>query len=283
MAVGTPVPRSDEKDRVRNRGLGAAELEAQVALFPAEMARSADQRPPCEREVGIEVLPDDAIEGQLLAPWGVDSHGVVVFAAGRDYRSRLDPYSHRLAQVLNDAGIATLLLDLLSAEEAGRSGHLLDVELMERRLVASTNWLRRQPDTARLAVGYFGEGTGAAAALFAAAELGTGVAAVVCHDGRLEALGRHLRAVTAPVLLTLIEHPGADLLASNVGARRQLRCQSELALVAQPRGASDEIDTLDRLTGRTAGWFIKHLAEGSPEATRLHAHEDGSARAARTA
>jgi len=122
------------------------------------------------REVAIEAKPGVLLSGDLTLPEGVPPRGVVTFAHGSG-SSRLSPRNRQVAQALNQAGFATLLLDLLTPREEADRANVFDIQLLAQRLVAATDWLRHQPETAQLALGYFGASTGSAAALLAAAEL----------------------------------------------------------------------------------------------------------------
>jgi putative phosphoribosyl transferase len=215
------------------------------------------------REVAIEVSPGVVLHGDLTVPWGAYARGVVVFAIGSG-RSRLDPRNRRLARDLNETAIATLRLDLLTPREAIRRTGASDVELLALRLVASTRWLRRQPETAGIALGYFGEGTGSAAALLAAAEMGAGVCAIVSSGGRPDLIEGRLGEVVAPVLLIV---GGADtkVLGLNRVALGRLRCASELAVIPGASRTFEQTDALDEVARLTADWFTRHLGEGALE------------------
>jgi len=124
----------------------------------------------------------------------------VVFAHGSG-NSRHSPRNQYVASILNDAGLGTLLADLLTPKEERDRANVFDIGLLAGRLAGVTGWLRAQPRAARAAIGYFGASTGAAAALWAAAEPGAGIAAVVSRDGRPDLARPRLTAVTVPTLL----------------------------------------------------------------------------------
>src|SRR5438477_9612701 len=140
-----------------------------------------------------------SLEGNLVVP--ASARGVVLFAHGSG-SSRHSPRNRYVAQVLQDAGLATLLIDLLTPDEEQvdmRTGHLrFDIGLLAERLVGATDWLTQQPNTQNLRVGYFGASTGAGAALVAAAERPDVVAAVVSRGGRPDLAGPALARVQAP-------------------------------------------------------------------------------------
>ena len=147
---------------------------------------------------------------------------MVVFAHGSG-SSRHSPRNRQVASVLNGAGLGTLLVDLLTPEEEADRANVFDIGLLAGRLAGVTGWLRAQPAAARAAIGYFGASTGAAAALWAAAEPGAGIAAVVSRGGRPD-LARPRLAVV----------PGANHLFEEPG-------------------------TLDAAAGLARDWFISHL------------------------
>ncbi|MGD0452249.1 MAG: phosphoribosyltransferase family protein [Solirubrobacteraceae bacterium] len=214
------------------------------------------------REVAIEAAPGIVLPGDLTVPWGAYGRGVVAFAHGSG-SSRLSPRNRQVARALNEAGFATLLLDLLTPREELDRANVFDVALLAQRLVAATHWLRRQPETAQLALGYFGASTGSAAALLAAAELRAGVSAVVSRGGRPDLAQERLAEVVAPVLLIV---GGADeaVLALNREAQRRLRCESELVVVPGATHLFEEPGALDRVAVHAIDWFTRHLGEGAP-------------------
>src|SRR5215472_2973499 len=148
-----------------------------------------------------EVLPR-AGQVQLAGDLTIseDASSILVFAHGSG-SSRHSARNRHVARVLNDAGHGTLLFDLLTPDEEGDRGNVFDIGMLGGRLADVTRWLRAQPRTAGAAIGYFGASTGAAAALWAAAEPGAGIAAVVSRGGRPDLAGSRLSAVTAPTLL----------------------------------------------------------------------------------
>lgn len=218
------------------------------------------------REVAIEAAPGCVLSGDLAAPRGGRARGVVAFAHGSG-SSRLSPRNRQVATVLNEAGFATLLFDLLTPREEVDRANVFDIPLLAQRLVAATHWLRRQPETARLALGYFGASTGSAAALLAAAELGAVVGAVVSRGGRPDLAQPRLGEVLAPVLL-IVGGADADVLELNREAQRQLRCESELTVVPGATHLFEEPGALDRVAGLAVDWFTRHLRNGAspPEA-----------------
>ena len=186
--------------------------------------------------------------------------GVVLFAHGSG-SSRHSSRNRYVAAVLNQAGLATLLFDLLSPEEELDRANVFDVELLARRLGEVTAWLRAQPETRELAVGYFGASTGAAAALWAAGEPYAQIAAVVSRGGRPDLAGPRLATVSAPTLLIVggQDHVVLDL---NRQAKAQLHCENSLAVVPGATHLFEEGDTLQAAAELARDWFTDHLAAG---------------------
>jgi putative phosphoribosyl transferase len=216
------------------------------------------------REVTIEAAPGLLLSGDLAMPRGAPGRGVVAFAHGTG-SSRLSPRNREVARALNEAGFATLLLDLLTPREETDRANVFDIPLLARRLVAATRWLRRQPETAQLGLGCFGASTASAAALHAAAELGGGVGAVVSRGGRPDLAQERLAEVVAPVLLIV---GGADeaVLELNRRAQRQLRCENELIVVPGATHLFEEPGALGRVARHAIDWFTRHLGQGAPAA-----------------
>ena len=215
---------------------------------------SAAAREPRVREVTIPVGAV-ALAGELVVPVG--AAGVVVFAHGSG-SSRHSPRNRYVAEVLQDEGLATLLFDLLTADEEVERHNVFDVELLGRRLMTVTEWLSTDPAVARLPVGYFGASTGAAAALWAAAEPGSPVRAVVSRGGRPDLARDRLTRVVAPTLLVV----GGDdeaVLALNRAAATQLRTEHRLEVVAGATHLFEEPGTLESAARLAADWFLDHL------------------------
>ena len=198
------------------------------------------------------------LAGYLTVPEGAP--GIVIFVHGSG-SSRHSPRNRHVAGVLNDAGLGTLLVDLLTPEEELDRANVFDIGLLAARLVQVTGWLRAQPGAARAAVGYFGASTGAAAALWAAAEPGAGIAAVVSRGGRPDLARPRLAAVTAPTLLIV---GGRDevVLDLNRRAQAELRCENDLAVVPGATHLFEEPGTLDAAARLARDWFLGHLPPG---------------------
>ena len=205
------------------------------------------------------------LEGELSIPG--DDGGIVLFAHGSG-SSRHSPRNRHVAQFLREGALGTLLIDLLTSEEEtaeAATRHLrFDIELLGERLVALTDWLRAQPDTRGLPLGYFGASTGAAAALMAAARRPEEVRAVVSRGGRPDLARPSLPRVAAPTLLIVGERD-ALVLDLNRDALGQLRCEKALAIVPAATHLFEEPGALDEVARLAREWFRRHLAGETKE------------------
>jgi len=209
----------------------------------------------------VEITVDRiAVHADLAVP--ERTAAVVVFAHGSG-SSRHSPRNRRVAGRLQRDELGTMLLDLLTEEEEAvdiRTGELrFDIGLLADRLVGAVAWLDRQPELSRLAVGFFGASTGAAAALVAAARLDGRIGAIVSRGGRPDLAGDHLAAVRAPTLLIV---GGRDdvVLGMNRRASDRMRCECALEVVPGATHLFEEPGTLDRVAALAADWFGTHLA-----------------------
>jgi putative phosphoribosyl transferase len=188
------------------------------------------------------------------------ARGLVLFAHGSG-SSRRSPRNQAVAEVLRDAGLATLLFDLLTQEEEvedAYTGHLrFDIGMLSRRLVLVTGEITDDPVSRNLGIGYFGASTGGAAALRAAAALGTTVGAVVSRGGRPDLAGA-LVHVKAPTLLIVGERD-EEVLQLNQHAYAQLRCEKSLAVVPHATHLFQEPGTLEEVARLAGDWFCEHL------------------------
>ena len=202
-----------------------------------------------------------AAPGHLAVP--AAATGLVLFAHGSG-SSRTSPRNRFVASRLHDAGMATLLFDLLSDDEARDRANVFDTELLAIRLLVATRWARGHPACSGLDVGYFGASTGAGATLVAAAE-DPSVAAVVSRGGRPDLAGARLAAVFAPTLLIV---GGADptVRELNERAARRLPCEHRVVVIPGATHLFEESGALDAVAGYAASWFTHHLgpAERDP-------------------
>ncbi|MET9393623.1 phosphoribosyltransferase family protein [Streptomyces sp. NPDC006624] len=218
---------------------------------------------PEDREVEVRAGAV-VLRGQLTVPDG--AVGVVLFAHGSG-SSRHSPRNRFVAAGLNRAGLGTLLFDLLTEEEETDRANVFDTALLARRLADTTRWLRGQPEGQGTALGYFGASTGAAAALWAAAEPDTRIAAVVSRGGRPDLAGPRLPAVTAPTLLIVGGHDHL-VLDLNREAQARLRCENRLVEVPHATHLFEEPGTLEKVTELARDWFTDHMVPVSHAVTR---------------
>jgi len=231
------------------------------------MSRKSSPAPPVndQHEQLVTITGDSvALEGMLGMP--PKAPGIVLFAHGSG-SSRLSPRNNYVARALRSAGLATLLMDLLTEEEDRVYATRFDIGLLTRRLVAATRWIGKQPQTRRLSVGYFGASTGAAAALDAAAELGSAIGAVVSRGGRPD-LAESLDQVRAPTLL-IVGGLDTEVIALNRQAYAQLRAEKELTIVPGATHLFEEPGTLEQVADLAARWFTRRLSRAT---TRREPH-----------
>jgi putative phosphoribosyl transferase len=215
--------------------------------------------------VRIPVGGGEHVVGDLLVP--ERAAGLVVFAHGSG-SSRHSPRNRQVAAALNQAGHATLLIDLLTLDEERHRANVFDIEMLAGRLVGATRWVREQPDLRHLGLGYFGASTGAGAALWAAANLGEEVQAVVSRGGRPDLAAPRLMDVRAPTLLIVGGHDDI-VIELNRRALAQLRCQAELQIVPGATHLFEEPGRLEAVQRLAADWFTRYLAR-APAGTSVH-------------
>ncbi len=208
------------------------------------------------------------LDGTLACP--ANARAIVVFAHGSG-SSRFSPRNRSVAEVLNDHGLATLLFDLLTAEEETvdeRSGRLrFDIGLLAGRLVGATDWLQTIDAVASLRVGLFGASTGGGAALVAAADRADRIAAVVSRGGRPDLAGSALPRVQAPTLLSV----GGDdrpVIALNRQAMARMHAETRLEVVPGATHLFEEPGALQSVARLAADWFARTLLghNGRPQA-----------------
>jgi putative phosphoribosyl transferase len=200
------------------------------------------------------------LEGNLNLP--EDARGVVLFAHGSG-SSRYSPRNRYVAEMLNEARLATLLIDLLTSEEEiidmQTASLRFNINLLAQRVVAVTDWFLQYPYTQNLRLGYFGASTGAAAALVAAAERPKVVGAVVSRGGRPDLAGPALARVQAPTLL-IVGGNDFEVIDLNRAAFAQLRCEKQLVIVPGATHLFEEPGTLDEVARLARDWSERHLA-----------------------
>jgi dienelactone hydrolase len=202
------------------------------------------------------------LEGNLNIP--AHPRGLVLFVHGSG-SSRHSPRNQFVARVLHEAGLATLLIDLLTAreeEEDRWTGHLrFDIKLLSERVVGATNWLTLQPTTEHLKIGYFGASTGAAAALVAAAEHPLLIGAVVSRGGRPDLASSSLPSVQAPTLL-IVGSKDTQVIELNRMAFSLLRGEKQLEIVPGATHLFEEPGALEQVAQLASKWFERSLATG---------------------
>jgi len=208
------------------------------------------------------------LEGDLSVPTA--PKGAVLFAHGSG-SSRHSPRNRYVADVLNEGGLATLLIDLLTADEQEvdlQTAHLrFDIPFLARRLTTTTEWLSRRPEVRHLKLGHFGASTGAAAALVAAAEVPRLVSAVVSRGGRPDLAGAALARVDAPTLL-IVGAADPVVLDLNRKALALLRCEKQLQIIPGAGHLFEESGALQKVSVLARDWFLSKLANPAAAPSR---------------
>ncbi len=205
-------------------------------------------------------VDDVTLEGNLVIP--PRAQGIVLFAHGSG-SSRHSPRNRHVAEMLNKAGIATVLFDLLTSEEEAEdlvTGQLrFDIPLLAKRVAGATDWVAQDGRTRDLHLGYFGASTGAAAALMAAAER-EDIAAIVSRGGRPDLAGGALPRVKAPTLL-IVGGRDTYVIELNQMAMRQMRAPCELKIIPGASHLFEERGALEQVAAAAAEWFGRYLGE----------------------
>jgi putative phosphoribosyl transferase len=206
-----------------------------------------------------------SIEGNLRVP--ANAGGVVLFAHGSG-SSRFSPRNQYVAGVLNEAGFATLLIDLLTRDEEEidlRTRQFrFDLDLLTERLIRAAEWLKKNPQTRTLRIGLFGSSTGAAAALIAAAKLVDDVGAVVSRGGRPDLAMEYLADVKAPTLL-IVGGWDTVVIDLNQQAMNRLSAEKKLEVVPEATHLFEEPGKLEEVANLAIAWFSKHFVKSSSE------------------
>jgi putative phosphoribosyl transferase len=232
----------------------------QATSEPGSTTNSAGQPPrlaPRDEHVSLEVADGTIrLDGHLTVP--PNATGTVIFVHGSG-SSRHSPRNTFVATQLNEAGLGTLLFDLLTKEEELDRANVFDIPTLAARLTDVTRWVREQAGGLESALGYFGASTGAAAALWAAAEPGAHIDSVVSRGGRPDLAAPRLPDVTSPTLLIV---GGRDqvVLDLNRQAQQLLRCENRLAIVPGATHLFEEPGALQTVTRLARDWFQTHFA-----------------------
>jgi putative phosphoribosyl transferase len=225
------------------------------------LSRSKEVIETSEKEENVVRIPVDGdfIEGNLRVPAG--AKGVVLFAHGSG-SSRFSPRNKYVAGVLNNAGIATLLIDLLTRDEEQvdmRTRQFrFDIDLLTERLICAAEWLKKNPRTKNMKLGIFGSSTGAAAALIAAAKLPKDVAVVVSRGGRPDLAMEHLTKVQAPSLF-IVGGRDTIVIDLNKKALAEVPAEKKLEIVPGATHLFEESGKLGEVAKLATAWFLKHL------------------------
>ncbi len=199
------------------------------------------------------------VEGILTSPPG--AKGVVLFAHGSG-SSRFSTRNQYVAKEFNKAKIGTLLFDLLNQEEEETdiitAEYRFNIPLLADRLIGATEWLKNDPKTKRLALGYFGASTGAAAALIAAARLRSEISAVVSRGGRPDLAGKYLPNVMTPTLM-LVGSLDTEVIELNRRAMDQIKAEKKIVIIPGATHLFEEQGTLEEVAKVSIDWFLKYL------------------------
>lgn len=209
----------------------------------------------------VQINTDDTtLEGNLYLL--TNASAIILFAHGSG-SSRFSPRNQFVAKILQQAGFGTLLFDLLTAEEEKIDLHTaeyrFDIPLLAKRLIGTTDWLKKQKSMSHLSIGYFGSSTGAGAAIIAAAKRSDDVHAVVSRGGRPDLAGAELSHIKAPLLLIVggLDTPVIEL---NRRAQAQLKNENKLEIISGASHLFEEPGTLEKASELAVEWF-KHLLE----------------------
>ncbi len=223
--------------------------------------RAAAPEPAALRDDAVEVpIGAHRLRGYLTVPSG--ARGLVVFAHGSG-SGRDSPRNRYVALLLNRARLGTMLVDLLTEDEERERARVFDIPLLAERLGAVIRWARARPDGGALRIGAFGASTGAGAALWAAAEPGSAIVAVVSRGGRPDLAGPRLTAVRAPTLLIVGERD-RHVLALNRQAQRLLHGPTRLVIVPRATHLFTEPGALQEAAEAARDWFVTHLGTPPP-------------------
>ena len=213
------------------------------------------------REVAVGQL---RLAGDVCVPAGTKA--LVVFAHGSG-SSRLSPRNTAVAKALSEQGIATLLFDLLSADEELDRTNVFDIPLLAERLVDVVGWIGDQREFAGLKLGFFGASTGAAAALVAAAQLGAQIGGIVSRGGRPDLAGAALEKVSAPTLL-IVGGRDSGVIELNQSAYARLNCRKSIEIVPGATHLFPESGAMETVTSLAGQWFTTYLVRPSRDHAR---------------
>jgi putative phosphoribosyl transferase len=228
-----------------------------------------DFRKPLDRRETRDGLTDQNLilpgerAGVLHVPMGAKRLVIFVQAVAA---ARTDPRNRAVAQALHQRGFATLLFDLVTPAEEEDRHVIFDIDRLAARLVDVAHWIAADRELGAFSLGFFAANIGAAAALVAAARLGSSLGAVVARGAQPDLAGLHLNSISAPTLLIVGSRDSA-VISQNEQARKRLRGPSALKIVLDAGHFFDEPGALTTATDYAAHWFAAHLAEARPPAT----------------
>lgn len=195
------------------------------------------------------------IEGELTIPEGAS--GLVVFAHGSG-SSRFSPRNNYVAEVLQKSNLATLLVDLLTKQEDLNYERRFDIDLLAKRLVKITDWLKKNKETKNLKIGYFGASTGAAAAIKAAAKEKNNISAIVSRGGRVDLADAQLSEIEAPIMLIVGEND--DFVTElNEFALKEIKSPKGLSIIPNASHLFEEPGALEEVAKQSTEWFTKYF------------------------
>lgn len=249
-----------ERAREETAEVEGREAPATGSNSPAGEPNSAAEGPNWDDPRSVTVTAGRIrLQGDLRIPAG--ARGIVLFAHGSG-SSRFSPRNRFVADVLHRAGLATFLLDLLTAKEESidrvTAALRFNIGLLAERLVEATDWVARQPETGSFRVGYFGSSTGAAAALIAAARRPDRVGAIVSRGGRPDLAGPALSEVRAPTLL-IVGGEDRQVIELNKGAMARMRAPAELKIIPGATHLFEEPGALEQVVRMASDWFVRHM------------------------
>lgn len=211
-----------------------------------------------KREANV-VIPSDTVQLQGILYLPPKPKGLVVFAHGSG-SGRFSPRNNFVARVLQEANLATLLVDLLEESESMDRRKVFDINLLAERLLANAHWVREQEETGMLRLGYFGASTGAGAALQAAASEPESIAAVVSRGGRPDLAMEYLPRVHAPTLL-IVGGEDVPVIPLNQDAYACLRCPKELVIIPGATHLFEEPGALEKVAHIARDWFVRYFLQ----------------------
>lgn len=206
------------------------------------------------REVSIRA-DNIVLPGFLTVP--EQFRGTVIFAHGSG-SGRFSPRNNFLAETLNRAGIATLLLDLLTEEESESRRKVFDLQLLSERIIHAINWVAENVDGDGKSVGIFGASTGAAAAILASVNSSIPVGAIVSRGGRVDLAFEYIEKLESPILL-IVGSKDTETMLGNEKIYSRLSCTKKMVVINNATHLFEEEGALDQVAEHAREWFTQHL------------------------